>query len=66
MLSTYQRLNVHVAAPAIAVVRAARMCISRKHRNSPEKRKERKAFYKEMLRYHEQEREFYLYVYQGV
>ena len=63
MFGTYQRLNVHVMEPDIAVVRAARERIHVRHRNSPEKKKERKIFYREMLKYHEEERELFLYSY---
>ena len=39
MFGTYQRLNVHVMEPNIAVVRAARERIHVRHRNTPEKKK---------------------------
>ena len=65
MFGTYQRLGVHVMAPNIAVVRAARELIHIRHRNLPEKKKERKIFYKEILKYHEEERELFLYAYSG-
>lgn len=57
MFGTYQRLGVHVYEPDIAVVRAARRLITPKHRSSPEKKEERKVFYRQMLDHHRHERE---------
>ena len=57
MYSTYQRLNLHVSASWRDVVRQSMTKIAPYHRRDPAKREARKAFYRQMLDYHEQARE---------
>jgi len=50
---TYCRLNVPVGASGRDVIRAARLMIVERYRRDPEKRKQRKVFYRKMLAYHD-------------
>ena len=50
MFGTYERLNVHVYASNITVIREAR------NPRNPKEREARKKFYRMMLDYHEQAR----------
>lgn len=52
MLGTYHRLNVHVNASNIEVIRQARKKIAENHKNSRDRKDARKSFYRSMLDYH--------------
>ncbi len=52
MFGTYQRLNVLAFASNREVIRAASLKIAEHHRTAPDKRPDRKAFYRIMLRHH--------------
>jgi hypothetical protein len=70
MFGTYERLNVHVMASNIAVIRAARLklkpeFLSRKGRRGQIARIACKAFYRNMLQYHVEARELYFAVTRG-
>jgi hypothetical protein len=52
MLGTYNRLNVHVMASDLEVIRAARTKLA-KHAFTREHREFRRQFYAEMLKHHE-------------
>ena len=63
MFGTYCRLNVHVMASNLAVIRAARTKL--RHPNNPAEREARKRFYRMMLDYHREARADYLAVCRG-
>ena len=52
MYGTYTRLNLSVHASDLAVIRAARRKVARKHRTARAMREARHAFYRTMLQYH--------------
>lgn len=54
---TYQRLRVRVSASDVTVIRVARRKIAKQHRDAPDKRNERKAFYRAMLKHHHEAQE---------
>jgi hypothetical protein len=54
MFGTYERLNVHVYASNLGVIREARKKLL--NPRNPEEREARKKFYRMMLDYHEQAR----------
>jgi hypothetical protein len=65
MYGTYQRFNLSVAASNREVIRKARAVIAVHHRRAPERREARKAFYRDMLEYHDSARTLYRRVSSG-
>jgi hypothetical protein len=61
MYGTYERLNVHVHASNLALLRAARMKLRPDVRTSREHREARHKFYREMMKYHADARELVRY-----
>lgn len=59
MHNTYLRLNLHVGASGISVIRAARTKIAEHHRRDQAKRQARKDFYRAMLHEHKKARDLY-------
>ncbi|CAB4124980.1 hypothetical protein UFOVP62_48 [uncultured Caudovirales phage] len=62
---TYNRLNLHVNASAIDVIRAARKRIMRKARRDPALRDKRHEFFRAMIEHHKAARGLFVKVYQG-
>ena len=57
MLGTYHRLNVHVWASNLDVIRAARRKLKKKARKARNVREQRHAFYRAMLYHHRKAQE---------
>ena len=64
--ATYQRLNLHVFASNVEVIRAARLRLTPQVRTARAYRAARHAFYSEMLRNHFDSRTLYFRVTEGV
>ena len=65
MFGTYERLNVHVMASDVEVIRRARTKLARECWHDPQYREGRKAFYREMLRHHADARKMFLDIARG-
>lgn len=63
--STYNRLNLHVSASAIDVIRAARKRIMKRARRDPALRNDRHAYFRAMLEHHKNARGLFRAVYTG-
>lgn len=59
MYGTYCRLNVHVNATALTVIRAASKKLRKSFRNDNTKRADRHAFYRAMLHQHRMAQDLY-------
>ena len=59
MFATYERLNLHVYDSDVAVIRAGRRLIAKKHRTSRDKRDARHTFYRRLLACHHSARRLY-------
>jgi hypothetical protein len=60
VFGTYNRLNVHVGASDIDVVRAARRKLKKSVRRARVHREGRHAFYRKMLAYHHEARDLFI------
>jgi hypothetical protein len=65
MFGTYERLNVHVMASNMEVIRRAREVLARECWHDPQFREGRKAFYRVMLRHHAAARKLFLDIARG-
>ena len=66
MYGTYQRLNLHVAASNIDVIRAVRRKLKKSSLRDTSRRKARHGIYREMIGHHKDARNLYVHVQRGM
>lgn len=66
MYGTYQRLNLHVSASNIDVIRAVRRKIKKSSLHDTSRREARHEIYREMIQHHNDSRDLYVHVQRGM